>query len=323
MIGKTKRGFGVLACGLALLVSASSVRAESLNPLTAVPGEAWASLTIRNLGDLDNKLIALGQRLNAPMPGSPLEMLKAQLQLTGLNTDGGAAIVMMPFVGAPDPQNSMAILIPCADYAAMTANMALEPAVDGVSRCMLMGTEESYIAQMGGYAVLGPKAAGVQSLLATKGKPTIGSTWTKHQLTRFAQDDATLHLNLKAIVASPMVQGMLPMLAASGSFNPADLNDLDSIAVSVRLGQEGLNVGFYSGSIEGSPSAKLLQTLKPTTDSLLTGLPGGNYLLAFGMRGSQQSFSKGAESYKAMLANPMLAMAIQADPAKMQEVAGL
>ena len=317
--------FGARACCMtmlisAMLISAVPVRAESVNALQAVPAEAWASLTIRNVGELDNKLMALAQRLNTPVPMSPLEMLKGQLQLAGINNDAGASMVFMPMMDMANPNNSMAILIPCSDYAAMTANMAVEEAVGGVSRCMLMGTEESYIAQNGGYAILGPKAAGVQAVLAAKSNPTIDSVWTKHQLKRFAKDDATLHLNLKSIVASPMVQAMLPMLAASGSFNPQDLNELDSMAVSLRIDDGGLNVGVYYGAVEGSATAKLIESGKPSTESLLHGLPAGDYMFAAGLHGSKQIFGKYGEGLGGMFCNPMMAMMIEADPTKLQEV---
>lgn len=311
--------FGALACCMAVLISAMPVRAETVNALKAVPAEAWGSLTIRNVGELDNKLMALAQRLNTPVPMSPLEMLKGQLQLTGVNNDGGAAVVMMPMLTG-DPNNSFAVLIPCSDFEAMTANMAKEEAVGGISRCMLMGAEESYIAQNGGYAILSPSAGGAQAVLAAKSNPTVDSAWSKHQLSRFEQDDLTLHLNLKAIIASPMVQGMLPMLAASGSFNPQDLNDLDSLTISIRVGENGLNVGVYHQVVEGSESAKILTSVKPSTKSLLQGLPNGDYMFAGGLHGSKEAFGKYSQAYSSILGNPMLAMSIGADPAKMQEV---
>ncbi len=311
---------GAMASCLAMMITALPLQAESVNALKSVPAEAWASLTIRNVGELDNKLMALSQRLNVPVPMSPLEMLKGMLQLSGVNNDAGVAVVMMPMLNPTDPNSAFGILVPCSDYAAMTANMAPEEPVGGVSRCMLMGAEESYIAQHGNYAILSPSAAGVQAILAAKSNPTADTGWSKHQLGRFEQDDVTLNINLKAIVASPMVQGMLPMLAASGSFNPQDLNDLDSATVALRIGDNGINLGLYYQVAEGSPSANILGSVNPTSDSLLGGLPGGDYLFAAGLHGSKQAFAKYSEVYGAILGNPMMAMNLGADPAKMQEV---
>ncbi len=313
--------FGAMACCMAILVSAMPARAESVNALKVVPAEAWASLTIRNVGELDNKLMALAQRLNTPVPMSPLEMLKGMLQLTGVNNDAGVAIVMMPLLNPSDPNSAFAVLIPCSDYATMTGNMTLEEPVGGVSRGMLMGAEESYIAQHGDYAVLSPSAAGVQAYMAAASNPMSDAAWSKHQLGRFEQDDITLHVNLKGVIASPMVQAMLPMLAAGGTFNPQDLNDLDSMSIALRVGDDGLNLGVYYQVIEGSPSANILGSVKPSTDSLLGGLPGGDYMFAAGLHGSKEMFAKYSEAYGAILGNPMMAMNLGADPAKMQEVA--
>lgn len=315
--------YGALACCMAMLISTVPVRAESVNALKSVPAEAWASLTIRNVGELDNKLMALAQRLNTPVPMSPLEMLKGMLQLTGVNHDAGVAVVMMPMLNPADPNSAFGILVPCSDFAAMTASMAMEEPVGGVSRCMLMGAEESYIAQHENYAILSPSAAGVQAILAAKSNPTSATAWSKHQLGRFAQDDITLHINLKAIVASPMVQGLMPMLAAGGSFNPQDLNDLDSATVAVRVGENSLNVGLYYQVAEGSESANLMNSVKATTKSLLQGLPGGDYMFAGGLHGSKEVFAKYGEVYGGVLGNPMVAMNIGADPAQMQEVGTL
>ncbi len=323
MMNKRLGRMSALACCMAMMFSAAPVRAESVDALKVVPAEAWASLTIRNVGELDNKLMALAQRLNTPVPMSPLEMLKGMLQLTGVNNDAGVAIVMMPLLNPADPNSAFAVLIPCSDYATMTANMALEEPVGGVSRGMLMGAEESYIAQHGDYAVLSPSLAGVQAIMAAKSNPTASAAWSKHELSRFGQDDVTLHLNLKAIFASPMIQGIIQMatMQGGGSFNPEDLAAADSATISVRIGENGINLGFYGQATEGSSLATLINSVKPSSDSLLQGLPGNDYLVATGMKGSQEVFAKLSEIYGGALANPMVAMQLNADPAKMQEVA--
>lgn len=322
MMNKRMGRIGALLCCMAMMISAAPVRAESVDALKVLPAEAWASLTIRNVGELDNKLMALSQRLNTPVPMSPLEMLKGMMQLTGVNNDAGVAVVMMPMLNPGDPGSAIAILIPCSDYAAMTANMSVEEAVGGVSRCMLMGTEESYIAQHGDYAVLSESAAGVQAFLAAKANPTASAAWSKHELGRFGQDDITLHLNLKAILSSPMIQGFIQMVAmqGGGSFNPEDLAAADSATISVRIGENGINLGFYGQATEGSSLATLINSVKPSSDSLLQGLPGNDYLVATGMKGSQEVFAKLSEFYGGALANPMVAMQLNADAAKMQEV---
>lgn len=293
--------------------------------LSAVPGDAWAALCVRNAGELDQKLMTLAQQLNVP-PMSALQLVKMQLGLmSGVNDAGGAAVVVMPVDNFGMINEGMAVLVPCQDYAGLTGMMQLEPAgegFDGISRGMIAG-QPAFLAQQGAYAIVAPVPGAVQKFLASKEKPAIGKTWTKHQLDRFAKDDVTLWINVDGLVSSPAFQtGVMPMMAmmSGGAFNPQDLQEIRSWVIGLRMDAEGIYLGLAQTIKEGTAAASLLAATKPTTESLLAGLPADDYLVAMGVRGSKEGWAKAAEGFNQMLSNPMIAMQLQADPEKLEHI---
>ncbi len=289
--------------------------------LTAVPDSAWASLCIRNAAELDEKMMNIGQRLNL-MPMSMLGMAKMSLGLmAGVNDNGSVAVVLMPVENVADIMPGISVLVPCTDYAALTSMIKPEPVEGGLSRVMLAG-QDSYIVQYGEYAAISNFPSALQALLNAKENSGMGKVWTNHQVKRFAEDDLTLWVNVKAIVASPTFQGMIPMLAmmSGGSFNVEEIKDYNSITVSLSLNNGGLRIGFYTGMSEGSNSAKLLASGPSTSETLLKGLPADDYLVSVGSLISKEQADKAAKSLGTMLANPMLAMQLQLDPMKVSEI---
>jgi hypothetical protein len=314
---------GMLA-GLALLAAPAPVaRAANMEILKAVPEQAWGVLIIRNLNELDQKLMGVSQQLNVE-PISVLNMAKATTGLmSGVNDKGSAALV---FMGGPavmaDPSQSLAILVPAQDYAGLTSGLAPEDAGNGISKVMLAG-QPSYVMQQGNYAVLGPAPAAVQTVAGAMGGAGIVANWSPHQQQRFAEDDLTLVINLKAILADQMISQMLQGIAAmsGGTMNIEELKETETIAVGIRIGKEGVRIGGYAGMRPGSASAGLMASVAPTAESLLAGLPADNYLVAFGMRGSEKVWAKYAETYSTMLKNPMYAAQTGVEPAKMAAIA--
>ena len=90
--------------------------------------------------------------------------------------------------------------------------------------------------------------------------------WTPHMLERFAADDVTLWLNLKAILGDPTISGMLQMLApmAGPAFNVEQLKAFETFTISLRLEKTGLHMGLYQGVDKNSPQGKAISSGKPT-----------------------------------------------------------
>jgi hypothetical protein len=317
----------LIACLGAALVPAAQAQPAEADLLQAIPSDAAAALAIRSAANLDEKVISISQQLNLP-PNSLLTMAKSAMNLgPGINDKGGVAVVLLGLNNPGNPMEGLVVLVPVSDYAGFTANMNTAPVgegYEGISSATISG-EASYVTQYGAFAGVAPLAEPLRQLLAGAGKTTIGKTWTPYELERFAADDVTLWINMEAVLASPMVQGALQMVAGMGGgmFNPEELKETRSFVVSLRLENQGLRLGFYNSFQEGSPSAQLAHSVQPTADSLLTGLPDDDYLGAFGMRASKEGMAKYARIVSAMLANPLLAQQAQMDPAKLQRISEL
>jgi hypothetical protein len=322
-----KRRFGPCTFGLILAMACAglptTVRGADADVLKAVPENAWAVLFIRNLGEFDQKGMALCQQLNVE-PMSLLMLAKSSLGLmTGVNDSGPAAVVLMPGQ-IMMPQQSMAVLLPTQDYSALLANLGAEDAGEGLSR-VTIAAQPAYIAQHGNFAVAAPMPETVKAIVAAGEGVGIAANWSTHQRERFSQDDITLALNLKSVLADPGISGMLMGLAAmSGQqLAPEELQTYEAVTVSVRLERDGARLGLYVGFKEGSEKAQIWASGETTTKTMLTGLPGEKYALAFGTMQDAASAQKWADSVRKDFEKTAQMLPPEVDRAKMTETVGI
>jgi hypothetical protein len=113
------------------------------------------------------------------------------------------------------------------------------------------------------------------------------------------------------------------MFQMQGPSGAEIVNNLRDVVVSVRLEGEGVHLGLFTGMKEGSRQASIWQTMKPTSDSMLTGLPNEEFLLAVGSVFSSEEAKDFATDVAASFSNPMLAMQLQADPQKLSQASAL
>jgi hypothetical protein len=326
----------ILSCCLVVvapLVAPVAVAEEESKPtetqankdvLSAIPGDAWAVLSVRNLAELDRKIMTMSQQLGTPAM-SLLQMAKGLLGLVaGFDDNGSAAVALMPTANIMMPMDGLVLLMPCADYAGLTAMMEPEDLGEGISKILFKG-EESYVAEYGSYALISPTSEAVKKVLAAQGGKKLRGVWTPHQIDHFQDDDITLWVNADALIQDPTIQGMLMMpLAMSGGDPAAKLEQLKayrSLNISLRFGEKGLGLGYYMDFKEGTKEAKSVTSTKPTKKTLLGGLPMDNYIIAAGMLSSKEGSGYMAEQIEAALSNPMLAA--QTDPEKMKKVMGI
>lgn len=297
----------VWIAGLMMVVAAGPVGAQEGNKdlLGAVPGEAWAALVIRNVGDFDRKMMQFNQQLNVPAV-SALAMAKGAMGITsGLDESGSVAVVLMPPANVMQAMESIAVLVPTQDYAALTGGLQPEDVGEGVTKVMVVG-EQAFVAPRGAFALVSPNPQAIKTITASQ--TALKGSWTSHQLERFGADDVTLWLNVKAILADPMISGMMQMLApmAGPAFNVEQLKAFETFTISLRLEKTGLHMGVYQGIDKASPQGKAISSGKPTSKSLLTGLPKDNFVLALGAEMSEAEAAFSAEQVTAALSNPML-----------------
>ena len=311
--------FSAVIAGVAMLAAVPQTRADDSDILSAVPADAWGTLTIRNLAEFDKKIIGVSQKLNQ-QPMSLLALAKGMLGLvSGVNDGGTVALVMMPVQNIMMAQEGLAIFIPVTDFGEMTSMLQPTDAGEGITKIMLAG-QEGYCAQRAGFAVIAQKPELVKQVLAADTSTGIRSAWTQHQLDRFAADDITLWLNLKTVFANPMITGMLQMMS-QGQANLGDLQAFESVSIALRVDKSGVNIGAYYGVDDNSRQGKALASQPATDKCLLTGLPADEYILAFGLVGSQAQADLTAQSVDQIAQNPMLAM-MGADPDSVKKVTG-
>ena len=301
------------ACLFACLAPATFAQrgeqpAATADILNAVPANAWAALMVRNLGELDIKLSTLSQQLNVPAP-SMLMMAKASMGLmTGINDQGGMAIVLMPQPNFMDVMPGIAVIVPVSDFNAFTAALQGQD-VEGEPgmKKIVITNQESYAAPYGAFAVIAQMPGAVKQVLAGDAGPA-RAQWTPHEVERFAADDVMLWLNGTSIVSGEAFAQIMPMMQmmSQGTFSPEQIQGWRGTTVALRLDKSGLRLGFYVGAKEGSPNAAAMASLPTTNKSLLTGLPGEKYLMAFGMQSSKESAANTAQALSGALANPMV-----------------
>ncbi|MFQ5489768.1 MAG: hypothetical protein ACE5GE_03505 [Phycisphaerae bacterium] len=297
---------------LALILSPVPV-AHAAGPnavLEAVPGDAWGVVLVRNLADVDKKLMGFSQAINSPMAGmSPLMMAKGMLGLfAGVDDNEGLALVVMPMSSPEDFENKAALLIPTNNYDELLSTMQPAEAVEGISQVTFQGNP-SFVAKKGKFAVFGPSADAVKAVVAGEGN--VAKQMTPHQLERMGTDDLTLWVNLGAATQSEMVGGLLGMLEGMGAGSSAEtIRAFQSAQISVRFGPKGIDLGFYGNAKPGTPMAEAIKGTKAPAGSLLAGLPAEDYILAAGSVTSAQ----GAKLLESYVDQASAGMAMTMDP---------
>lgn len=307
-----------VAAMMSVTIVMSAPRAQAAEDLlSAIPADAWAALTIRNVGEFDKKIISFSQQLNTP-PMSLLAMAKGMLGLvSGVNDDGGLAVVVMPLQNIMSPQDGLAIFVPVSDFGEMTSMLQPADAGDGMTKVMLAG-QEGYCAQRGAFAVLAEKPETIKLVMAADASTGLSNVWSAHQRERYQSDDVTLWINANAVFNNPMVTGMLQMFS-QGQMDMAAMAAMKSISLATRLDKSGFALGMFYSMDESSPQGKAISASNATDDSLLTGLPKDDYVMAFGASMSAAEAAMAAEQFGKIANNPMLAA--NTDPQVLQTFA--
>ncbi len=317
----------VLCLGLALAPAVRGQEGEQAPPaeqtapqgttnvLSVIPTDAWAVVVVRNLNELDRKLMALSQHLNV-QPISALQMAKMAMGLSaGINDDGGVAGVLLPVPNVVGNYlGGLVILVPVTDYNALATSLQAQEPVEGVSKAMLM-QQESYVAKVGDFAVLAQSPEPIKLLI--KGQETAGlqNRWSPTQLDHFKTDDVAVWINAESILSDPQIQPMLMILAGAsgGSTTMEQIQALRDLMVSLKIEKGGVQAGLYVGLKEGTEPAKAMVSGGATTEPLLVGLPGEEYIFALGMHSSAEAAKYNADMILAGLSNPALKAKVDAE----------
>ncbi len=297
----------VFAAGPVWTVQAAPVAADTY---AAIPGDAWAVVYVRNVADVEKKIMDVARKFDVP-PMSALMMAKGFLGfMSGVNDAGDLALVVLPTDNMYAMDQSIALLVPVTDYTELTAALQLEPAEEGEGKIHKMinpNLPPIFMAPKGKFAVLAPSVANVKKMLdATTGLQTV---LAPHDLERASDDDLTIWANAATMVSSPMISPFLTQLESMGS-DTTFFKELQSLQIGIKIAPAGVRLGLGMAFKEGSDMGKAAAMVKGTTDTMLTGLPAENYVLAYAGVTTKEAAEYGASQFNKqidqILNNPAL-----------------
>jgi hypothetical protein len=308
--------------------------------LASIPGDAVGVVCVPSVKGLDEAyqqaIVNLGlQDLVPPPMNSLVGLLKQNLpMLEGIDESGMMAVVFMP---APTPFELMAkqaLLIPVKDPKAIIETMGGVAGEEGLWAVDMMG-QTAHVA-MGKNQLIMAQMPDVAKAIKNS-QASLGSKLEATDLKALGGLDLFLWVDAERLLTMlrPMLEGLMaPAMAmqqSAGGFQAksAELNKqnldmmfdgLRTMTVGASLDGAGVGLRFIMTTRPGTEFAKQVQ-LTNTSDSLLQGLPGGDYLMVLGETWSA------AQSQSAMKnLEPMMAMGQDVegvDPEKLGRLKGL
>ncbi len=264
------------------------------NILDLVPEKAWGVLAVRNMRELDGKLVALAEQLNMPIGvGATLAMAKGLTgMVAGVEEDAGLALALMPVQSYETVGQSFLLMIPTANHEALYAALGPEESTDPIRRCSLLGYD-SFMARKGRYTLLAQSRDTLAAALET-GRP-LRSRMADDFIARFTKDDVALYLDLKTLSGSDLFE----RLARSYPLSETDQERLRSLAAavaSIRLVDERVRLTVMLSGDSRSPGQQLMT--RPDTDCsvLLRSLPDRPFILTAALDRSEATARAQADS---------------------------
>jgi hypothetical protein len=294
---------------LSLLAAASAARAQVLDQ---IPSNALLVLKVKNLSAASAKVAKfandLGVAQMAPPLADPLGALQDHLKIKdGLDKNGDLALAYFDPATVTDvtEERSLLLVLPVTDYKAFLGNFPDAKTQGDVTQVTAANDPQpAYVANWGNYAVIAESKMLVSTKPTTALKPPAASQAELdakdfvlyanvaalrdklRPLGASAKDSITqlFEMQFKSRPGSekyvPIVDAIIgQVFAAYDSF----LRDADGATASLNLDPEGVSVAFQADFQPQSYLGKFFSQIKNTSDSLLTGLPQGKYLISGGL----------------------------------------
>ncbi len=258
---------------------AASPQAEAVSArsdiLSALPGNTWVALVVRDLDELDGKFASA-----APVGGftiKPVPFLKSWLGIVdGLDVHRPAAVVWLPTEKEQPFSMRLAVLLPTADRAALMTFWNPQPLDDGYFKVTLAG-RESFLGTKGKFSVIAPNLETCGAIVESKGG--LHSWLPAHTRRHFTTDDVSLWVNAAALSSSAWWDahrsGLVGLLGVCRDL----LGRYRSVYLGGALGDDGLALGLEVEQVAPSGDGPRLDTDEP----LLRGLPAEPFAFAMGM----------------------------------------
>lgn len=278
--------------------------------VTTVPDSAVVMIKVNNVQKVSQKVGKLceqwGLAAMVPELSDPLGSLQGRLSVSkGINSAGELAVIILDQGAQPQMQRPFIILVPVTDYQAFIGNFQ-NPTVDGaITNVIIPGADEpAFVAQWGQHAALAMDKALLETPLKQSAFPAAAAG-------QMSQRDVVAYVNFRSFrdkaagglaAMKPFIIGQLDQAAAA---QPAEKKKLVPLA-KVALGQilagvdhilKETQAGTYGLAIaddgiqittlcEFEPDSYLAKTsakLKNGSGTLVSGLPGGQYIAVGGV----------------------------------------
>jgi hypothetical protein len=294
---------------LSLLAAASAAQAQVLDQ---IPSSAMVVLKVKNLSAVSAKVAKfandLGVAQMAPPLADPLGALQEHLKIKdGLDKNGDLALAFFDPATVTDvtEDRSLLLVLPVTDYKAFLGNFPDAKTQGDVTQVAFADDPQpAYMANWGNYAVISAS----KMLVSTK--PTSALKPPAASQAELDAKDFVVYANVVALrdklrplgasakdsftqlfemqfKSRPGSEKYLPIVdAAIGQVfaaYDAFLRDADGATASLNLNPEGVSLAFQADFQPQSYLGKIIAQHKNTSDSLLTGLPQGKYLISGGI----------------------------------------
>jgi len=279
---------------------AGRARADAKAALSGIPADAAAFVCLPNLKVLDADIqqtindLGLGAQVPPPM-NSIVGMLKMNVPaLSGLDETKPVAFVLLPISDTTQIEAKSAFLFSANDPNALLKGLGGAAGDGGVWSVNFMG--QPWMAIIKGNQIIAGKDADTLKAVASS-SASITSKLHKGDLEAMNNLDLMIWLDGPHFFETfkPQINGMLMMMlmrAGAQGMQPNQveqtkknieefIDGMQSFMVGLTVQQGGIGL---RGSIGAKPGTTLARemTVETTTGSLLDGLSGGPYMLAFG-----------------------------------------
>ena len=269
--------------------------------LAVIPEDAMGFVCVPSIKSLDSDYqqaisdLGLQQFIQPPM-NSLIGMIRQFVPfLEGMDETGSLALVFMPVENIFELQMKQVVLIPTKEPKAMIEAMQGQAAEEDLWSVTIQG-QPAYVAVGKGRLILAKQAEVAKAVKSSSA--SIGGKLKAHEKKGMEGLDLVVWIdgNRLFTLLKPMLDSviapMLMMQQSAGGFQAKSaelnkkqidmmVNGMSSLMLGLSLDKSGLGLRFAMTGKPGSEMAKQLK-LKNTSDSLLKGLPDGEYVFAFG-----------------------------------------
>ena len=274
-------------------------------------------ISVRQIGEMDQKLNTLVQQLNVPFPfQNPITMGLSMLGfISGVDNTGGAGIVILPAPSFQDMNNRAALLIPTKNLDDLLSIMEPEDVEPGIRKVMLQG-QEVFVAQKANHALFSPSLDVVKAILASK--TSLRSKLNAHQAKHYGKDDVVIWGNAEAITSSDTFKAVMPLLQMM-NVDSEMLMQMRTVALSLRITPAGISIGLYTEAVPETDMHRAMCSHKGGSECLLLGLPQGGHVVSYGVVSTKEASEMGAEMLAKFLDNPQV-QALGLEPTKLARI---